>query len=218
VKHGGTHRDPVERVLAWLGERSSLRDDQWDQLEAFVEWLNQEALAAGGIGPHESDRIWSRHIADSIAYACAWLHTDPPPRLLDVGSGVGLPGIPLAILWPGTRVTLLDRSGRRVDLARRAARRLGLTNVDVRQGDAVSESADWEAVVFRAVFPPERACRVAGRLLGEGGSAVIGLRGRDAYRMASWSLPETPPVRVVDIPATVLDGTVSLLIMGPSEH
>lgn len=218
MKHAGEGRESVERVLEWLEGRFSLADHQWDQLEAFARWLNQEAMVAGGIGPHESQRIWERHLADSLAFAFGWMQSGSPPRLLDVGSGVGLPGIPLAILWPGSQVTLLDRSGRRVDLARRAVRRLGLENVDVHQGEASSELPDWDAVVFRAVFSPERACQAGDRLLHREGTAAVGLRGEGALQPTVGSVPSGRTVRIVEIPATVLDGMVSLLIMGPSGH
>jgi len=80
--------------------------------------------------------------------------------VIDVGSGVGLPGIPLAILWPDTTVRLVERSGRRARLLRRAVRILDLENAHVDEGDLGSlEPAAWEGVgvVMRAVFPPESA-------------------------------------------------------------
>ena len=218
MKHSGEGRESVERVLEWLEGRFSLQNQQWAQLESFAQWLNQEAMVAGGIGPRESKRIWERHLADSLVFACGWLHSGPPPRLLDVGSGVGLPGIPLAILWPSSQVTLLDRSGRRVDLARRAVRSLRLDNVDIHQGDALSEPAVWDAVVFRAVFSPERACQTADRLLYRNGTAVVGLRGASAVPPAGGTTRGQRDLKIIEIPATVLDGTVSLLIMGPSGH
>ena len=67
----------------------------------------------------------------------------PPDEVLDVGTGVGLPGIPLAILFPETMVTLLDRGGRRVRLLHRAVRVLGLPNVVIAQGDAFAVADEW---------------------------------------------------------------------------
>ena len=191
---------------------------QWDQLDYLAEWLEVEAVIAGGLGPHEADRIWSRHIADSLTFARGWTGNRPPSRLIDVGSGVGLPGIPLAILWPETRVLLLDRSGKRVDLARRAVRGLGLDNVEVRQGDALSERPKWEGAVFRAAFPPERGLEIGELILRPTGTAVIGLRGNDTKRAFDDASSSGRTVQVVEIPSTVLDGTASLLIMGIREH
>jgi 16S rRNA G527 N7-methylase RsmG len=124
----------------------------------------------------------------------------------------------LAILWPKTHVTLLDRAGRRVDLAWRAVRWLGLENVDVRHGEALSEPPDWEGVVLRAVFPPERACEVVDAVLDPAGIAVIGLRGDTTPGAAAAISMSERTIRVVDLAPTVLDGRASLLIMGPREH
>ncbi len=217
MKHPEGDRDAVGRVLAWLGELPDLTPVQWEQLEGLADWLRGEAVQAGGLGPREPGRIWTRHIADSLSFAGGWPGS-PPEQLLDVGAGVGLPGIPLAILWPGTQVTLLDRSGRRVDLARRAVRRLGIGNVDVRLGDALSETESWQSAVFRAIFPPEKAWEVAHAVLRPAGRAVIGLRGTRALRPLSEGSTPGRSRRIRAIPATVLDGTVSLLIMEPSEH
>jgi len=216
VKHLDVDQQPILRVLNWVG--SSLESNQWEQLQTFAEWLKEEAVTAGGLGPNEPHRIWTRHLADSLAFAFAWRETTPPPRLLDVGSGVGLPGIPLAVLWPDTLVTLLDRSGKRVDLARRAKRLMELANVDVQEGDVDRQEPGWEAVVSRAVFAPDKAMKAANALLAPSGIAVIGLRGKDAISRFSSTSKDERSVSAVAVPSTVLDGPVSLLIMGCREH
>lgn len=185
---------------------------------ALAGWLKHEAIKAGGLGPNEAGRIWTRHLADSLAFAYAWRDSTPPTRLLDIGAGIGLPGIPLAVLWPETAVTLLDRSGKRVDLATRAVRGLQLGNVEVRQGDVDEESAGWEGATFRAVFSPERALEVANSVLAPGGLAVVGLRGSGVGAHFSSKLLGGRPVQAVEVPPTVLDGPVSLLIMGSSDY
>lgn len=176
---------------------------QISRLAEYREWLLTEGVAAGGIGPNERDRIDNRHIGDSLLFASGF--DTAPTRVLDVGSGVGLPGIPLSIMMPETGFTLLDRSGRRVDLMRRVSRVLDLPNVEVAQGDV----ADWETtvdgIVSRASLSPELATTIFPRLLRPGGCAVIG---------GSWA---APPVVVgfdlLEVPAMVLDQTVWLLIM-----
>jgi 16S rRNA (guanine527-N7)-methyltransferase len=218
VKHPDADREAINRVLEWLGVSIPLQTSQWDQLDLLARWLTEEAEAGGGIGPGESDRIWPRHLADSLTFAGGWVDHPPPPRILDVGAGVGLPGIPLAILWPETAITLLDRSGRRFDLARRAVRLLGIDNVEVRLGDVRSEPDEWEGVVFRAVFPPEMACRIGQSLVKATGTVVVGLRGKHSRLVAASLLADYRSARIVDVPATVLDGAVSLLIMGSSEY
>ncbi len=216
MKHPEVDHQAVERVLGWVD--SSLDSRRWDQLGLLAGWLKDEAIKAGGLGPNEATRIWTRHLADSLAFAYAWRDLTPPARLLDVGAGIGLPGIPLAVLWPETAVTLLDRSGKRIDLATRAVRRLRLENVEVRQGDVFEESAGWEGATFRAVFSPERALEVANSVLAPDGLAVVGLRGSGVDALTSSKSPGGRPVQAVELPPTVLDGPVSLLIMGSSDY
>jgi 16S rRNA (guanine(527)-N(7))-methyltransferase RsmG len=172
-------------------------------LERYRGWLLTEAAEAGGIGPNESDRIDNRHIGDSLLFAAGF--EKRPARVLDVGSGVGLPGIPLAVLMPETSFHLLDRSRRRVDLMKRATRILDLPNVEVVHGDIVDWTRPVEGIVSRASLSPETALSSFGRLLTTNGVAVVG---------GSWgSRPDIAGFQPLEVPATVLDQTVWLLIM-----
>ena len=142
------------------------------QLEKLISWLKSEAHAAGGIGPGELDILENRHIADSLLYL--------PPDLdastvLDVGSGVGLPGLVLAIAHPDIGVTVVDRSVGRTDLMKRAVRVTQLENVVVLNRDVRRDEIDAaaQAVTMRAAFPPAVAVDVAARLADR--FAIIGL-------------------------------------------
>lgn len=79
---------------------------------------------------------WERHILDSLTLLPVLGEAAParegePVRVIDVGSGAGLPGIPLAIVRPDVRVTLLDATAKKCEFLRACARELGLTNVEV---------------------------------------------------------------------------------------
>jgi len=167
--------DIARRAAAWAGH--PLDDDQVDRLETYADWLVTEAIPAGGLGPREADRIWGRHVADSLVFAGGW--SAAPEEILDVGTGVGLPGIPLAILWPRTAITVLDRGGRRIRLLTRAVRVLGLENVHVAQGDVFDVADDWHGVTFRGSVRAPEAVGLTGRLLSIPGTAVLGLSRRD---------------------------------------
>ncbi len=182
----------------------ALEDDQIVLLERFRLWLLKEAIPAGGLGPGETSRLHDRHIGDSLTFA--WPFPSPPPEdVLDLGSGVGLPGIPLAVLWPSTTVTLLDRSVKRVDLARRAIRVLGLDNVETAQTDINEIDREFSAVVTRAAIPAERLEPLVSRALQPGGMAVAG---------GSWTRPpEVDGWQTTEIPTEMLDRPVWLLIM-----
>lgn len=138
----------------------------------YGDWLTTEAAEAGGIGPDEADRLDNRHLADSLAVAECW-HPLQPSSIADLGSGVGLPGIPLAILYPDTTVTVVDRSGARCRLLRRAARVLGLPNVEVTQVDVEQVEGAYQVVVARGLAAPERALPSLHRLVAPGGFGVI---------------------------------------------
>jgi 16S rRNA (guanine(527)-N(7))-methyltransferase RsmG len=172
-------------------------------LRRYRDWLLDEAVAAGGIGPNEAGRIDNRHIGDSLVFAGGF--RDDPVEMLDVGSGVGLPGIPLAILMPETRFHLLDRSGRRVELTRRAVRILDLPNVEVVHADIADWDRQVDGIVSRGSLSPEQALTSFNRILTGDGLAVVG---------GSWaSRPEIVGFEPLQVPATVLDQTVWLLIM-----
>ena len=189
--HGKHFSDRVEKAAAYAAV--PLEPDRVRLLAEFGGWLAGEGLAAGGIGPAERDRIVDRHLADSLVFAAAW--NGVPDTLLDVGSGVGLPGIPLAIAYPASAVTLVDRSGERCRLARRSIRVLGLENVTVLEGDVSTIDGDWDVVTFRASLSPERAFTAAVPLLRAGGTAVVGA----SRTKRPVNAPPAPPGTVVDI-------------------
>ncbi len=206
--HGKHAAASLGRAAAWAGV--PLDPAKRDQLADFATWLVSEGAKAGGIGPDETDRIVDRHLADSLTFAAAWVTL--PQRILDVGAGVGLPGIPLAIVAPETAFTLVDRSERRCTLARRAVRVLGLPNVTVEQRDVDQMGTLWPGIVFRASLPPDRALTVAAPRLEPGGCAVVGL----SRLPEPPSLPDPPPGTVVDVLSTgpgVLDSPAWLLRM-----
>lgn len=165
-------------------------------------WLVDEGARAGGIGPNEIDRLDSRHLGDSILFATSLENT---ASVIDVGTGIGLPGIPLAIMMPATEFTLLDRSGRRTDLLKRVVKILDLTNCEVVKGEIDEVDGPFEALVARASLPPPKLLSVADRLLEASGIAVVG---------GSWSSkPVVDGYLTKEIPRRVLDQTVWLLIM-----
>jgi 16S rRNA (guanine(527)-N(7))-methyltransferase RsmG len=144
-----------------------------------------------------------RHLADSLLFATPLDHD--PDLIWDIGSGVGLPGIPLAILMTDTEVVLIDRSERRVDLANRAIGVLGLDNVKVRQVDVEEIVGSFPTVVSRATLSPARMSELLRDRLLPGAMIIKG---------GSWTnRPLHPGWETLEIPPTVLDHTVWLLIM-----
>jgi 16S rRNA (guanine527-N7)-methyltransferase len=141
-----------------------------ERLSLLGRWLAEEAVPAGGLGPNEAAVIGERHVADSILFARAW--RIPPASCWDLGSGVGLPGLVLASIWPATKMVLVDSSQGRCNLARRGARVVGVS-VEVRQSRIEDLIGPYEAIVSRAAVPAERFRPILTRLLEPGGRAVI---------------------------------------------
>lgn len=191
------------RSLEWIGV--SPDDDLIAQLSMYRAWLADEGVRSGGIGPGEGDRLDSRHLADSLLFAGVWDQEAVNP-VLDVGTGVGLPGVPLAIVFPNRRFVLLDRSQRRVELANRAVRVLALPNVDVRQGDIAGYDWSDSTVVARASIPAAQLLELANarspRELLVAGSHV--------------RRPDVAGYEVMEIPTEILDRPVWILRMARS--
>ena len=154
---------------------AALPDGATEKLAAFEalvqRWNARANLIARGDVPH----LRERHIADSLALL-PWV----VGRLADVGSGAGLPGMPLAIARPSVPVVLIERSTRKCAFLQHAVMELELRNVDVVALDARhwAESSAFDTVTIRAVAPPLKAWNLGRHLLEPGGSVLLQSRER----------------------------------------
>lgn len=119
----------------------------------------------------ESDVLLERHLLDSLR---AVEHLSGP-RMADVGSGAGLPGVPLAIACPDLQIRLIDRSARRCDFLKHVKIRLGLDNVEIEEADvgAGLMSAEFNTAVARALVRPRQALALLMPLVTESGRIVL---------------------------------------------
>jgi 16S rRNA (guanine527-N7)-methyltransferase len=146
----------------------------------FAEHLVTSGVERGLLGPREAPRVWDRHVLN-----CAVVAELVPDgaRVVDVGSGAGLPGIPLAIVRPDLRIVLVEPLARRVDWLREVIDDLDLA-VEVERGraeDAVVRRR-WEGadvVTARAVAPLARLAGWSLPLLRSGGR-LLALKGASA--------------------------------------
>lgn len=146
-------------------------------ISQYVDILAGKGTEWGLIGPREGDRLWERHVLNSVALA------DLVPRdstLVDVGSGAGLPGLPLAILRPDLRVTLLEPLLRRATFLTETVDELGLgSSVTVARARAEDHRYSYDAVVSRALAPLDRLLTWCGPLRHPDG-VILALKGRTA--------------------------------------
>lgn len=146
----------------------------------YAEVLATAGVERGLLGPREVDRVWDRHILNSAAVAEL---LGPGERVADIGSGAGLPGIPLAIARPDLEVVLLEPLLRRSEFLKEAVAQLGLT-VEVVRGRAEEPSVrrqwgDRDAVVSRAVAALDKLTKWSMPLLRPGGR-MIAIKGERA--------------------------------------
>ncbi len=94
--------------------------------------------------------LYTRHILDSLNPIDAQM--PPPSSALDIGSGGGFPGIPLAIVWPSTRFTILESREKKAGFLERAVRELGIRNVTVACGRLEEYGRSWTAEPHRCVY------------------------------------------------------------------
>ncbi|TCK27661.1 16S rRNA (guanine(527)-N(7))-methyltransferase RsmG [Pseudonocardia endophytica] len=146
----------------------------------YVEHLATSGVERGLIGPREHGRLWDRHVLN-----CAVLGELVPDgaKVVDVGSGAGLPGIPLALARPDLHIVLIEPLARRVDWLDEVVADLGLT-VAVERGRAEEKVVvrRWEGadvVTARAVGPLARLTRLCLPLVRPGGSMLV-LKGESA--------------------------------------
>jgi len=145
----------------------------------YVELLAGPGVQRGLIGPREAGRLWTRHVLNSAALAEL---TPTGVRVVDIGSGAGLPGIPLALVRPDLQVDLVEPLLRRSTFLAEVVAELGLDRcrvVRARAEDAVGEVGGANVVTARAVAPLGKLARWAAPLLREGGE-LLALKGSSA--------------------------------------
>ena len=129
-----------------LSERQA---EQFAQLDALYRDWNSKINV---ISRKDIDNLYEHHVLHSLAIA-KLLPFQPGTTIMDVGTGGGFPGIPLAILFPECQFLLIDSVGKKIKVATEVAKSLGLTNVVCKQERVEEEKQKFDFVVSRAVMP-----------------------------------------------------------------
>jgi len=200
----------VDTDPAVPAEAGSVFGPAVDAAAEYARLLATEGTVRGLIGPREVPRLWERHLLNSAAIASL---VPVGARVVDVGSGAGLPGIPLALARPDLTVTLLEPLARRVAFLTECVRRLGLERVTVVRGRAEEgpirrQLGGADVVTARAVAPLDKLAGWCLPLLRPGG-LLLAMKGSTAAAelAATGPLPGAADALVTqagDPPATVI--------------
>jgi 16S rRNA (guanine527-N7)-methyltransferase len=182
----------------------------------FAELLAAVGIERGLIGPREVDRLWDRHLLNS---AVVGERIPNGTRVIDIGSGAGLPGVPLSLARPDLDVTLLEPMARRVAWLEEVVKTLRLPATVVRgraeEPSIKQQLAGADFVVARAVAPLDRLWGWSAPLLRHGGR-LVALKGESAevevardggaVKRAGGSLPvvERCGIDVLETPTTII--------------
>jgi 16S rRNA (guanine527-N7)-methyltransferase len=199
----GAESGPPEQLppgaVAVFGERLFL-------VVHYADWLVGAGVQRGLLGPREPGRIWTRHILN-CAYVAPLFPRDA--RVVDVGSGAGLPGIPLAIARPDLQLSLVEPLERRAAFLTEVVAALGLPNCTVIRGraDEVTDRCGGSDVVTsRAVAPLAKLAgwcvpllRSGGEFTALKGASAVDEVARDRAKLTALGLPD-PRVQVIGVP------------------
>lgn len=171
-------------------------------LAAYADLLQDQGIRLGLIAKGDAARIWDRHVVDSLRALPCLRPTDH--AVADVGSGGGLPGIPVAIARPDLRVALIEPRARRAAFLEMAVERLRLGNAVVVAGPADSVREVFDSGLARALGPVDRAWALVAPLLRADGILVY-------FAGRSWS------ASTADVRALAQRAALDLKIGAPAE-
>lgn len=154
-----THPEQIKLESGLARLNLSVPTDTVDGLLLYMTELKEWSGTYNLVAPRERDFLLARHILDSLSIA-PWLQ---PGSLLDIGTGAGLPGLPLAIINPEMEVTLLDSAGKKIRFIRHVGRALKLPNIHPLQQRVEEMAADqtFTNITSRAFASLNEFVRVA---------------------------------------------------------
>jgi 16S rRNA (guanine527-N7)-methyltransferase len=198
VKHEG-----LTEAAAAIGV--TLSPEQREKLARYETLVRDRAAALGMVARGDLDRLRERHVLDSLRAVAA---LGEARDAIDLGSGAGLPGVPVAIALPGLRMTLTETRRQRLAFLELVAIELGLANVSVHAGRAEHAPGPVDACLARAFRDASASWRVAepllrpeGRLLYFAGATFDAARELPAETNATilpaWSLAKSGPLVIM---------------------
>lgn len=139
----------MEQILKYFPNLTERQIEQFRMLdELYHDWNSKINV----ISRKDIDNLYEHHVLHSLGIA-DYIRFKPGTEIMDLGTGGGFPGIPLAIMFPECKFHLLDSIGKKIKVCTAVAEALGLENVTTRHCRAEEEKRQFDFVVSRAVMP-----------------------------------------------------------------
>ena len=170
----------IELITNYFTDLTYEQKNQFGQLQALYEDWNSKINV---ISRKDIDQLMLHHVLHSLAIA-KLLRFRPETSIVDVGTGGGFPGIPLAIMFPEVRFTLIDSIGKKIKVVEAVANALGLDNVTAMQMRSEELKEKFDFVVSRAVTTLPEFVKMTRHLVSNKpknslGNGIIYLKGGD---------------------------------------
>lgn len=137
----------MDIILKYFPDLTAKQVEQFSQLkDLYADWNEKINV----ISRKDVDHFYERHVLHAMSIAKV-MQFEPGTKVLDIGTGGGFPGIPLAILFPDTHFHLVDSIGKKISVVKDVVKKLKLSNVEAQQVRAESLVRKYDFIVSRAV-------------------------------------------------------------------
>lgn len=189
----------IELLTKYFQGLTDKQKEQYRMLGTLYPEWNEKINV---ISRKDIDNLYCNHILHSLAIAKFFGNLNPGTTLVDLGTGGGFPGIPLAIFYPECLFHLIDRIGKKIKVAQSVAEAIGLENVTFQHGDMGECHERFDYVVSRAVMPLPDLVKITRNNVAKKGSnkyanGLVCLKGGDlseeieAVRISAMDIPLT---------------------------